>query len=117
MEAEPTEFCILGQAEKDATRILNDILKKYDKNLVPKMKVGEQAMKREWIIRPPFQGVDVDVELLIQKVSEISELTGASTMHLLFSQIWHDPGLSFEVRKKWKEKTKDRISCSQDCCS
>ncbi|GMR58973.1 hypothetical protein PMAYCL1PPCAC_29168 [Pristionchus mayeri] len=79
MEAEPTEFCVLGQAEKDATRILNDILKKYDKNLVPKMK-----------------GVDVDVELLIQKVSEISELTGASTMHLLFSQIWHDPGLSFE---------------------
>ncbi|KAK5968456.1 hypothetical protein GCK32_012221 [Trichostrongylus colubriformis] len=43
-----------------------------------------------------MKGVDVDVELLIQRVSEISEIQSASTMHILFSQIWHDPGLSFE---------------------
>ncbi|VDO41598.1 unnamed protein product [Haemonchus placei] len=72
-------FCVLGQAEKAATRILTELLSKYDRNLVPKMK-----------------GVDVDVELLIQRVSEISEIQSASTMHILFSQIWHDPGLSFE---------------------
>uniref|UniRef100_A0A8R1DLR0 Uncharacterized protein n=1 Tax=Caenorhabditis japonica TaxID=281687 RepID=A0A8R1DLR0_CAEJA len=76
-EDEP--FCVLGQAEKAATRILTELLSKYDRNLVPKMK-----------------GVDVDVELLIQRVSEISEIQSASTMHILFSQIWHDPGLSFE---------------------
>ncbi|KJH51566.1 Neurotransmitter-gated ion-channel ligand binding domain protein [Dictyocaulus viviparus] len=79
---DPSEepFCVLGQAEKAATRILTELLSKYDRNLVPKMK-----------------GVDVDVELLIQRVSEISEIQSASTMHILFSQIWHDPGLSFEV--------------------
>uniref|UniRef100_A0A1I7V4T4 Neur_chan_LBD domain-containing protein n=1 Tax=Caenorhabditis tropicalis TaxID=1561998 RepID=A0A1I7V4T4_9PELO len=76
-EDEP--FCVLGQAEKAATRILTELLSKYDRNLVPKMK-----------------GVDVDVELLIQRVSEISEIQSSSTMHILFSQIWHDPGLSFE---------------------
>ncbi|VDM53722.1 unnamed protein product [Angiostrongylus costaricensis] len=78
---DPSEepFCVLGQAEKAATRILTELLSKYDRNLVPKMK-----------------GVDVDVELLIQSVSEISEIQSASTMHILFSQIWHDPGLSYE---------------------
>ncbi|CAD5225337.1 unnamed protein product [Bursaphelenchus okinawaensis] len=71
--------CILGQAEKHATRILTDILQRYDRNLVPKI-----------------SGVDVDVELLIQKVTEINEITSSSKMDILFSQIWHDPGLSFE---------------------
>uniref|UniRef100_A0A914C0E2 Uncharacterized protein n=1 Tax=Acrobeloides nanus TaxID=290746 RepID=A0A914C0E2_9BILA len=71
--------CELGKAEKAATKILAEILKKYDRNMVPKI-----------------SGVDVDVELLIQKVSEISELYGSSKMDILFSQIWHDPGLSFE---------------------
>ncbi|EPB79926.1 Neurotransmitter-gated ion-channel transmembrane region [Ancylostoma ceylanicum] len=86
---DPSEepFCVLGQAEKAATRILTELLSKYDRNLVPKMK-----------------GVDVDVELLIQRVSEISEIQSASTMHILFSQIWHDPGLSFEVRLHWKRQ-------------
>ncbi|PAV64413.1 hypothetical protein WR25_02956 [Diploscapter pachys] len=73
------QFCVLGQAEKAATRIFAELLGKYDRNMVPKMK-----------------GVDVDVELLIQRVSEISEIQYSSTMHILFSQIWHDPGLSFE---------------------
>uniref|UniRef100_A0A1I7XIM5 Neur_chan_LBD domain-containing protein n=1 Tax=Heterorhabditis bacteriophora TaxID=37862 RepID=A0A1I7XIM5_HETBA len=80
-------FCVLGQAEKAATRILTELFAKYDRNLVPKMK-----------------GVDVDVELLIQRVSEISEIQSSSTMHILFSQIWHDPGLSFEVRLHWKRQ-------------
>ncbi|KAE9549303.1 hypothetical protein FO519_007484 [Halicephalobus sp. NKZ332] len=71
--------CVLGQAEKAATRILTEMLKKYDKNVVPSLK-----------------GVDVDIELLIQKVSEINELYSSSKMDILFSQIWHDPGLNFE---------------------
>uniref|UniRef100_A0AC34QFQ9 Uncharacterized protein n=1 Tax=Panagrolaimus sp. JU765 TaxID=591449 RepID=A0AC34QFQ9_9BILA len=71
--------CVLGQAEKAATRILTEMLKKYDRNIVPNIK-----------------GVDVDIELLIQKVSEIDELHSSSKMDILFSQIWHDPGLNFE---------------------
>lgn len=55
------------------------MLKKYDRNMVPSLK-----------------GVDVDIELLIQKVSEINELYSSSKMDILFSQIWHDPGLNFE---------------------
>jgi hypothetical protein len=44
-----------------------------------------------------MRGVDVDIEILIQKVSEISEIASSSMMDVLFSQIWHDPSLSFEV--------------------
>ncbi|KAH7730512.1 ligand-gated chloride channel [Aphelenchoides avenae] len=78
-ELEDSEECVLGQAEKHATRILTDILKRYDRNMVPSMK-----------------GVDVDVELLIQKISEINEIQSSSKMDILFSQIWHDPGLDFQ---------------------
>jgi hypothetical protein len=46
---------------------------------------------------PKMKGVDVDIELLIQKVSEISEIASSSKMDILFSQIWHDPGLDFRV--------------------
>lgn len=76
---EDGEKCILGQAEKHATRILTDILQRYDRNLVPSIK-----------------GVDVDVELLIQKVTEINEIQSSSKMDILFTQIWNDPNLSFE---------------------
>ncbi|MFH4983512.1 hypothetical protein AB6A40_010221 [Gnathostoma spinigerum] len=75
-----SDACVLGHAEKVATRILTELLKKYDRNLVPKM-----------------AGVDVDVEVLIQKISEISELYSSSKMDIFLSQIWHDPGLSFQV--------------------
>uniref|UniRef100_A0A914WGR3 Uncharacterized protein n=1 Tax=Plectus sambesii TaxID=2011161 RepID=A0A914WGR3_9BILA len=73
------ELCVIGQAEKAATRILTDVLKKYDRNLVPKL-----------------MGVDVDLELLIQLISEINEITSSFKMDILFSQIWHDPGLDFQ---------------------
>uniref|UniRef100_A0A183CB37 Neur_chan_LBD domain-containing protein n=1 Tax=Globodera pallida TaxID=36090 RepID=A0A183CB37_GLOPA len=78
-ENESDQQCVLGQAEKHATRILGDILKRYDRNLVPSIK-----------------GVDVEVELLIQKVSELNELLSSSKMDIMLSQIWHDPGLNFE---------------------
>uniref|UniRef100_A0A158PNT9 Neur_chan_LBD domain-containing protein n=1 Tax=Anisakis simplex TaxID=6269 RepID=A0A158PNT9_ANISI len=60
-------------------RILTELLKNYDRNMVPTMK-----------------GVDVDLELLIQRISEISEIHSSSKMDILFSQIWHDPGLAFQ---------------------
>ncbi|KAL3099073.1 hypothetical protein niasHS_001061 [Heterodera schachtii] len=78
-ENESDQQCVLGQAEKHATRILSDILKRYDRNLVPSIK-----------------GVDVEIELLIQKVSEMNEILSSSKMDIMLSQIWHDPGLNFE---------------------
>lgn len=63
-------------------RILTDILQRYDRNLVPSIK-----------------GVDVDIELLIQKVTEINEIQSSSKMDILFTQIWHDPALSFELEE------------------
>uniref|UniRef100_A0A914NTA3 Neurotransmitter-gated ion-channel ligand-binding domain-containing protein n=1 Tax=Meloidogyne incognita TaxID=6306 RepID=A0A914NTA3_MELIC len=64
----------------DVGEILTDLLKRYDRNLVPSIK-----------------GVDVKIELLIQKVTEINELLSSSKMDIMLSQIWHDPGLNFEV--------------------
>lgn len=61
-------------------RILSDILKRYDRNIIPSIK-----------------GVDVEIELLIQKVSDINEIQSSSKMDIMLSQIWHDPGLNFEV--------------------
>ncbi|KAF7635295.1 hypothetical protein Mgra_00005264 [Meloidogyne graminicola] len=82
VENESDQQCVLGQAEKHATRILTDLLKRYDRNLVPSIK-----------------GVDVEIELLIQKVTEINELLSSSKMDIMLSQIWHDPGLSFEAEE------------------
>ncbi|KAI6229648.1 Ligand-gated chloride channel [Aphelenchoides besseyi] len=76
---EDGDKCVYGQAEQDATRILTGILQHYDRNIVPSIK-----------------GVDVDIELLIQKVTEINEIQSSSKMDILFTQIWHDPGLNFE---------------------
>ncbi|KAI6215654.1 hypothetical protein M3Y94_00410300 [Aphelenchoides besseyi] len=75
---EDGDKCVYGQAEQDATRILTGILQHYDRNIVPSIK-----------------GVDVDIELLIQKVTEINEIQSSSKMDILFTQIWHDPGLNF----------------------
>ncbi|VDM12821.1 unnamed protein product [Wuchereria bancrofti] len=72
--------CALGQDEGRAEKILTRILKTYDRNLVPEAK-----------------GVDVDVEILIQQISEISEIHSSSKMHILLAQIWRDPNLSFQV--------------------
>ncbi|CAG9533927.1 unnamed protein product [Cercopithifilaria johnstoni] len=71
--------CISGQDEGMAAKILSGMLKKYDRNLVP-----------------TEEGVDVDVEILIQQISEISEIHSSSKMHILLAQIWRDPNLSFE---------------------
>uniref|UniRef100_A0A0R3RTK4 Neur_chan_LBD domain-containing protein n=1 Tax=Elaeophora elaphi TaxID=1147741 RepID=A0A0R3RTK4_9BILA len=71
--------CISGQSEGIAEKILSEILEKYDRNLVPAVK-----------------GVDVDVEVLIQQISEISEIHSSSKMHILLAQIWRDPKLSFQ---------------------
>jgi hypothetical protein len=58
------------------------MLKNYDQNVVPKA-----------------NGVDVEIELLVQAVTEISEQRSSFKTDVLFSQIWHDPGLNFEVCK------------------
>uniref|UniRef100_A0A0M3HFI0 Neur_chan_LBD domain-containing protein n=1 Tax=Ascaris lumbricoides TaxID=6252 RepID=A0A0M3HFI0_ASCLU len=45
---------------------------------------------------PIADGVDVKVDLILQAISSISEIAASFTADVLFSQIWLDPGLSFE---------------------
>lgn len=58
--------------------ILAEILRDYDKNVVPSHK-----------------GVDVLIDLMLQSIAEISELYASFTADLLFSEIWVDEGLQF----------------------
>lgn len=71
--------CSLTHIQYMSTRVLKEILKNYDNNLVPSP-----------------DGVDVEVELIIQSISEISEISYSFKADLLFSQIYHDPGLRFD---------------------
>lgn len=50
---------------------------------------------------PMAHGVDVKVDLMIQAISSISEIAGSFTADVFFSQIWRDPGLSFENLTKF----------------
>ncbi|KAL6743548.1 hypothetical protein Aduo_016574 [Ancylostoma duodenale] len=38
----------------------------------------------------------VTIEFVIQNIAQVSEISASFTLDLLFSQIWHDPRLSFE---------------------
>ncbi|KHJ95234.1 Cation transporter family protein [Oesophagostomum dentatum] len=38
----------------------------------------------------------VTIEFVIQSIAQVSEISASFTLDLLFSQIWHDPRLSFE---------------------
>lgn len=50
--------------------VLEEIMRKYDRNVVPSA-----------------QGVDVEVDLIIQAITSISEITGSFIADLLFSQM------------------------------
>lgn len=71
--------CTLEEIQKLGSEVLTNILRNYDQNLVPN----------------PL-GVDVEIELIMQVVSEISEISYSFKSDLLYSQIWHDPALRFD---------------------
>ncbi len=58
--------------------ILHHIFHSYDNNVVPSTR-----------------GVDVQVEVMIQAIQAISEITASFTTDFMFSQIWHDERLSY----------------------
>uniref|UniRef100_A0A915JEA8 Neurotransmitter-gated ion-channel ligand-binding domain-containing protein n=1 Tax=Romanomermis culicivorax TaxID=13658 RepID=A0A915JEA8_ROMCU len=58
--------------------VLDEIMKNYDPKVVPSPK-----------------GVDVEVDVIIQAITGVSEMTASFTTDLLFSQIWSDPGLKY----------------------
>lgn len=60
------------------TNVIESLLNKYDKHLLP------------------FEdGVNVTMEIHIQEISSINELTGDFELDLMYSEIWVDPRLSF----------------------
>uniref|UniRef100_A0A0N5AJD5 Neur_chan_LBD domain-containing protein n=1 Tax=Syphacia muris TaxID=451379 RepID=A0A0N5AJD5_9BILA len=62
-------------------KIINELLIDYDKHLLPKE-----------------NGVDVTIELHVQGVSGISEITGDFEVDFMYSEIWHDDRLRFRDR-------------------
>uniref|UniRef100_A0A915ISD7 Neurotransmitter-gated ion-channel ligand-binding domain-containing protein n=1 Tax=Romanomermis culicivorax TaxID=13658 RepID=A0A915ISD7_ROMCU len=50
-------------------------------------------------IMPNKSGLEVQVEMHIQDISSLSELTSDFELDVLFSSIWRDPSLSFEQFK------------------
>uniref|UniRef100_A0A915A7T9 Neurotransmitter-gated ion-channel ligand-binding domain-containing protein n=2 Tax=Parascaris univalens TaxID=6257 RepID=A0A915A7T9_PARUN len=72
------ESCLMNN-DTLAKSVLEHIMLSYDRKTVP-----------------IADGVDVKVDLILQAISSISEIAASFTADVLFSQIWLDPGLSFE---------------------
>uniref|UniRef100_A0A1I7VFF5 Neur_chan_LBD domain-containing protein n=1 Tax=Loa loa TaxID=7209 RepID=A0A1I7VFF5_LOALO len=71
--------CKANNDDKLAKSVLEHLMFSYDRKTVPMAK-----------------GVDVKVDLMVQAISSISEMTASFTADVFFSQIWLDPGLAFE---------------------
>lgn len=67
------------ECEDEEKIILQTVFNKYDKSILPNK-----------------SGVIVEVEMHIQDISSLSELTSDFELDVLFSSIWRDPHLSFE---------------------
>ncbi|OZC08089.1 Neurotransmitter-gated ion-channel ligand binding domain protein [Onchocerca flexuosa] len=73
------ENCEANNDDTLAKSVLEHLMLSYDRKTVP---IAE--------------GVNVKVDLIVQAISSISEMTASFTADVFFSQIWLDPGLAFE---------------------
>uniref|UniRef100_A0A8R1TRY0 Uncharacterized protein n=1 Tax=Onchocerca volvulus TaxID=6282 RepID=A0A8R1TRY0_ONCVO len=73
------ENCEANNDDTLAKSVLEHLMLSYDRKTVP---IAE--------------GVNVKVDLMVQAISSISEMTASFTADVFFSQIWLDPGLAFE---------------------
>ncbi|KAL3990233.1 Neurotransmitter-gated ion-channel ligand binding domain family protein [Acanthocheilonema viteae] len=71
--------CEENNDDKLAKSVLEHLMLSYDRKTVP-----------------VADGVNVKVDLMVQAISSISEMTASFTADVFFSQIWLDPGLAFE---------------------
>ncbi|VIO88707.1 Uncharacterized protein BM_BM12502 [Brugia malayi] len=73
------QHCETNNNDKLAKSVLEHLMLSYDRKTVPMA-----------------DGVNVKVDLMVQAISSISEMTASFTADVFFSQIWLDPGLAFE---------------------
>ncbi|CAG9538766.1 unnamed protein product [Cercopithifilaria johnstoni] len=71
--------CKENNNDKLAKSVLEHLMLSYDRKTIPMT-----------------EGVNVKVDLMVQAISSISEMTASFTADVFFSQIWLDPGLAFE---------------------
>ncbi|KAL6728725.1 hypothetical protein Aduo_010466 [Ancylostoma duodenale] len=81
-----TAYCIGGVASRKCSRnsinlgqLIDTLLTDYDVHLLPES-----------------EGVNVTIELHVQGVSGISEITGDFSLDVMYSEIWQDPRLAFK---------------------
>uniref|UniRef100_A0AC34R8S6 Uncharacterized protein n=1 Tax=Panagrolaimus sp. JU765 TaxID=591449 RepID=A0AC34R8S6_9BILA len=68
-----------GNNDTLAKGVLESVMTSYDRRSVPNS-----------------NGVDVQVDLILQQISSINENAASFTADVLFSQIWNDPGMAFD---------------------
>lgn len=73
---EPPQKC--SRNSMNLSRVIDSMLYKYDKHLLP-----------------DADGVNVTMEIHIQEISSIYELTADFELDLMYSEIWIDPRLDF----------------------
>ncbi|KAI6224380.1 Ligand-gated chloride channel [Aphelenchoides fujianensis] len=90
---EEGETCILGEAEKHATRILTEILRKYDRNIVP----FDQGSRRRCGAAHPEDHRDQRNPVVFSDGHPLhTSLLPLFFVLTLSLQIWQDPNLSYE---------------------
>lgn len=79
------------QGARNEREVVQEIFKSY-KKMLPSMNINPGEGDDDIDEDPVF----VTVEIHIQDISSLNEITSDFEIDILFSQVWHDPGLKFD---------------------